>query len=73
MALRFRFRLCFVAILIVVSMQLSESARIARDVILKNELPRGPVPPSGPSPCHNEYVSYHGQLWRPNGDLICDP
>lgn len=34
--------------------------------LLQNQLPRGPVPPSGPSPCHNKFdpfkqnkVSFH--------------
>uniref|UniRef100_A0A2C9UGF2 Uncharacterized protein n=1 Tax=Manihot esculenta TaxID=3983 RepID=A0A2C9UGF2_MANES len=27
--------------------------------LLDNRLPRGPVPPSGPSPCHNKFSQSH--------------
>ncbi|EEF36351.1 conserved hypothetical protein [Ricinus communis] len=28
--------------------------------LFENQLPRGPVPPSGPSKCHNKYSQIHG-------------
>nr|DAD32024.1 TPA_asm: hypothetical protein HUJ06_010875 [Nelumbo nucifera] len=43
---------------------------------LESQLPRGLVPPSGPSPCHNKYGVLtdvdHPQLSHPTDYLICD-
>lgn len=35
-------------------------------------LPRGPVPPSGPSPCHNMFGQDH-RLARPDDTICGDP
>lgn len=40
----------------------------------KDQLPRGPVPPSMPSPCHHKLDPYkQSQLSYPNGDFITCP
>ncbi|XVF02832.1 hypothetical protein REPUB_Repub04eG0208200 [Reevesia pubescens] len=40
--------------------------------LFNTQLPRGPVPPSGPSPCHNKLDPYHHQkVSYPNDYIIC--
>uniref|UniRef100_A0A2P2IYZ1 Uncharacterized protein n=1 Tax=Rhizophora mucronata TaxID=61149 RepID=A0A2P2IYZ1_RHIMU len=42
------------------------------DYLLENRLPRGPVPPSGPSHCHNKLGPYkHSQLSYVNDYAVC--
>ncbi|KAL8549603.1 hypothetical protein ACS0TY_008447 [Phlomoides rotata] len=54
-----------------------ESTRLMKNrvmaTLLKTRLPRGPVPPSGPSPCHNKMdpfkeSKFHGFHWN---DINC--
>ncbi|PIN25993.1 hypothetical protein CDL12_01272 [Handroanthus impetiginosus] len=56
---RFKRVALFLFVLQLVAMaSTGESARIMKDGVfqslLENQLPRGPVPPSGPSLCHNK-------------------
>ncbi|KAG6715245.1 hypothetical protein I3842_05G241300 [Carya illinoinensis] len=38
----------------------------------QSQLPRGPVPPSGPSPCHNKLSPFkHTDSSFPNDYIIC--
>lgn len=38
----------------------------------EGQLPRGPVPPSGPSPCHNKLSPYNqSEFSLPNDYVIC--
>ncbi|PIN09514.1 hypothetical protein CDL12_17904 [Handroanthus impetiginosus] len=56
-----------------------ESTRMMRDrailgSLLENRLPRGPVPPSGPSPCHNRLDPFkEGKFYSlpPGNDVTC--
>lgn len=53
-----------------------ESTRIKKyDALLENQLPRGPVPPSGPSPCHNKLDPFKESkfYYTPDPDYIICP
>ena len=40
--------------------------------LMESMLPRGPVPPSGPSPCHNRLSSFrYNKLSIPDDYIIC--
>ncbi|WRX16571.1 hypothetical protein QQP08_009058 [Theobroma cacao] len=40
--------------------------------LFDTQLPRGPVPPSGPSPCHNKLDPYdYRKVSYSNGYIIC--
>lgn len=43
------------------------------ETLLKTRLPRGPVPPSGPSPCHNKLDPFkEGKFYRfHKNDITC--
>ncbi|KAJ7943018.1 Transmembrane protein [Quillaja saponaria] len=51
-------------------------ARATRDYFkrtLDSQLPRGPVPPSGPSPCHNKISSFHNKEFSFTYDYVMCP
>lgn len=53
-----------------------ESIRVMKEKLdyeklLQNQLPRGPVPPSGPSVCHNRLHSDFRKFHFPQDYVIC--
>lgn len=54
-----------------------EGSRILKvrvmESLLLNRLPRGPVPPSGPSPCHNKYEPLDENKFYnyPGSQIVC--
>lgn len=54
-----------------------ESTRMMKgrvmETLLKNRLPRGPVPPSGPSRCHNKLDPFNERkfYYLPRNDITC--
>ncbi|KAL7586987.1 hypothetical protein Lser_V15G37216 [Lactuca serriola] len=82
MGFRHRVFLLIVVMLIVLLVIRTSGARVAKGdkVLSSNEglwnsrLPRGPVPPSGPSPCHNMLGPYkQSQVVSPQDQIIICP
>lgn len=48
----------------------SSSSKSSIGNLLNTKLPRGPVPPSGPSPCHEKLYPYS---MRPTHDFVICP
>ncbi|OMO88080.1 hypothetical protein COLO4_20476 [Corchorus olitorius] len=72
----------FLRLVMVVFLLLATEGRCIRQInkgVTKNfgdmfepQLPRGPVPPSGPSPCHNKLGPYsHREFWYPDDYVNC--
>ncbi|KAI8022246.1 hypothetical protein LOK49_LG03G00918 [Camellia lanceoleosa] len=71
-------RYAFVVFIMVSSLasrgECARAIKESRDLksLYENEFPREPVPPSGPSPCHNSLGPYqHNQLSNPQSYIIC--
>ncbi|MCD7451855.1 hypothetical protein HAX54_013568 [Datura stramonium] len=58
------------------SIRVVESIRVMKEKLdyerlLQNQLPRGPVPPSDPSPCHNRLNPTFTKFNFPQDYIIC--
>lgn len=69
-------RIALILVIFLTAMAVTgESTRLVKNDVfnnlLENRLPRGPVPPSGPSFCHNKIdpSSYNGAKFQQ--DVIC--
>lgn len=68
----------FLVILITANVSRGEGTRLAKadrvfKTSLEDQMPKGPVPPSGPSPCHNKLDPFKERkfYFPPPNSIIC--
>lgn len=67
--------LIFLLVLLITSINIVSSIRDIeeKNYLLQNQLPRGPSPPSGPSPCHNKLDPFNKNKFSFHLDYVICP